>query len=130
MVKNKGENHSDFLEVCERLEWSTWTYKRNKVVAEALLMGPNIFRRELLNNATKDLKSIYKIVSPISQEPLPFVLPRNLILNRDVIRFMLQGFYTGACTGFLKGVGEESASSEASRGRGRSPQKILNLIIC
>ena len=94
MVKNKGENHSDFLEVCERLEWSTWTYKRNKVVAEALLMGPNIFRRELLNSATKDLKSIYRIVSPISQEPLPFVLPRNLILNRDVIRFMLQGFYT------------------------------------
>ena len=63
---------------CDRLEWSDWTYKRNKTIAEVMLADPVRFKRGYDQLVQRDLNTIFKLARKIILTPTCRIELENL----------------------------------------------------
>ena len=65
-----GVNRGETVEAsCDRLEWTAWTFKRNKVIADLMLAEPKKFKREFDRLAKRDLKTVHQMARQITLNP-------------------------------------------------------------
>jgi uncharacterized protein with von Willebrand factor type A (vWA) domain len=65
-----GVNRGETVEASfDRLEWTAWTFKRNKVIMDAMLAEPKKFKREFDRLAKRDLKTVHRLARQITLNP-------------------------------------------------------------